>query len=518
MFKNSGSGCEVDMINEVKKIEKDYFEHIKKMQNLQEAIGLMAWDLRTGAPRKGVEQRSEVIGTLSQSAFELSTSQEMKFFIDALTDTAVFNNLSDVTKKSILESQKEYNLNVKIPAEEYKNYVILQSKSETVWSEAKGASDFSMLQPFLEKLVKFKNRFIDYWGYEGTRYNTLLDQYEPGVTVDVIDRVFNQVREAIIPLVEGIKNSPNQPKTDFLFTPFPKSAQRDFSLFMLNEIGYDLEAGRLDETAHPFATGLNPGDVRVTTNYNENDFRMAIFGTMHEGGHGIYEQHISHELIGTPLCKGTSMGIHESQSLFFENFIGRSRPLWEHYYSDFKKAANGTFNDVSIDDFYRAINVAGPSFIRIEADELTYPLHIIVRYEIEKGLFNGDLKVKDLPGVWNDKMEAYLGIRPKTDREGVLQDIHWSGGDFGYFPSYALGYIYAAQFKKAMLKDLPDFDGLLRSGNITPIRNWLTTHVHQYGALKKPIEIVKEVTGGPLNAQALIDYLTTKYRELYSLS
>jgi carboxypeptidase Taq len=279
-----------------------------------------------------------------------------------------------------------------------------------------------------------------------------------------------------------------------------------------------LEAGRLDETAHPFATGLNPGDVRVTTNYNENDFRMAIFGTMHEGGHGIYEQHISHELIGTPLCKGTSMGIHESQSLFFENFIGRSRPLWEHYYSDFKKAANGTFNDVSIDDFYRAINVAGPSFIRIEADELTYPLHIIVRYEIEKGLFNGDLKVKDLPGVWNDKMEAYLGIRPKTDREGVLQDIHWSGGDFGYFPSYALGYIYAAQFKKAMLKDLPDFDGLLRSGNITPIRNWLTTHVHQYGALKKPIEIVKEVTGGPLNAQALIDYLTSKYRELYSLS
>ena len=337
------------MINEVKKIEKDYFETVKKMQNLQEAIGLMAWDLRTGAPRKGMEQRSEVIGSLSQSVFKLSTSSEMKFFIEALTDSAVFDNLSGITQRSILESQKEYNLNVKIPAEDYKDYVILQSKSETVWSEAKGASDFSMLQPYLEKLVDFKNRFIDYWGYKGTRYDTLLDQYEPGVTVDVIDRVFNQVREAVVPLVEGIKNV-NPPKTDFLFAPFPKAAQADFSLFMLDEIGYDLAAGRLDETAHPFATGLNPGDVRVTTNYNENDFRVAIFGTMHEGGHGIYEQNISPKLIGTPLCKGTSMGIHESQSLFFENFIGRSRPLWEHYYNDFKRAANGAFNEVSIDD------------------------------------------------------------------------------------------------------------------------------------------------------------------------
>ncbi|HET6871477.1 MAG TPA: carboxypeptidase M32 [Sporolactobacillaceae bacterium] len=484
---------------------------------MQEAIGLMAWDLRTGAPRKGVEQRSEVIGTLSQSVFELSTSQEMRFFIEALTDPAVFNQLSDITQKSIMESKKEYDLNVKIPPEEYKNYVILQSKAETVWSEAKSASNFSMLQPYLEKLVDYKNRFIDYWGHKGTRYNTLLDQYEPGITVDVIDRVFTQVREAIVPLVEEIKNASDQPKTDFLFTAFPKAAQREFSLFMLNEIGYDLSAGRLDETAHPFATGLNPGDVRVTTNYNENDFRVAIFGTMHEGGHGIYEQNISSDLIGTPLCRGTSMGIHESQSLFFENFIGRSRPLWEHYYGEFKKAANGAFDDVSIEAFYRAINVSGPSFIRIEADELTYPLHIIVRYEIEKGLFNGDLKVKDLPGVWNDKMEAYLGIRPKTDREGVLQDIHWSGGDFGYFPSYALGYIYAAQFKKAMLNDLPDFDGLLRSGNLTPIRTWLTTQIHQYGAKKKPIEIVQEVTGGPLNAEALIDYLTKKYRDLYLL-
>lgn len=505
------------MTNDVKQIEKNYYELVNKMGNIGEALGVLGWDLRTGAPKKGVDQRSEVIGTLSEEVFDLSTSDQMKGYLDALTDPSVQAGLSEITRRSVEKSKKEFDQNVKIPAKEYKEYIVLQSKAESVWGEAKSASDFSMLEPYLEKLVDFKRRFVGYWGSNGTKYDALLDLYEPGVNVETIDQVFNQVREAIVPLVEEIQASSNKPKTDFLFQYFPKENQRDFSLFMLKQIGYDLDAGRLDETAHPFATGLNPGDVRVTTNYKENDFRMAIFGTMHEGGHGIYEQNISKSLIGTPLCGGTSMGIHESQSLFFENFIGRDRALWDRYYGDFQKSAGGSFDNVSVDHFYRAINVSEPSLIRIEADELTYPLHIIVRYEIEKGLFNGDLKVKDLPGIWNEKMQAYLGIQPPSDREGVLQDIHWSGGDFGYFPSYALGYIYAAQFKQAMLKTIPNFESLLGSGKITPIREWLNENIHQYGALKKPIEIVKDVTGGGLKAQPLIDYLTTKYKELYRL-
>lgn len=501
----------------VKKMETGYFELTKKIQNIEEALGVLGWDLRTGAPKKGMDQRSEVIGTLSQDVFDLSTSDQMKEYIDALSDPDAQRDLSDITKRSVEESRKEYDQNVKIPAKEYKEYVILQSKAESVWSDAKDASDFSMLQPYLEKLVDFKRRFVDYWGSKGTNYDTLLDLYEPGVDVQTIDRVFQQVREAIVPLVAEISASSNKPETDFLFQSFPEANQRDFSLFMLNEMGYDLEAGRLDATAHPFATGLNPGDVRVTTHYKENDFRMAIFGSMHEGGHGIYEQNISKDLIGTPLCGGTSMGIHESQSLFFENFVGRNRALWNHYYGAFQKVASGTFDHISIEAFYRAINVSEPSLIRIEADELTYPLHIMVRYEIEKGLFNGDLNVKDLPGIWNEKYKAYLGIEPSTDREGVLQDIHWSGGDFGYFPSYALGYIYAAQFKQAMLKDIPNFDSLLGEGQLTPIRKWLNQHIHQYGKSKKPIEIVQDITGGGLKAEPLIHYLTEKYRELYQL-
>jgi carboxypeptidase Taq len=508
-------GCE-RMSESLKKVEKAYFDYVKKMKNYQEAISLMAWDLRTGAPKQGVEQRSEVIGTLSQDVFNMSISSEMKQYIDALSEDTVQSELSDVTKRSIEVSRKEYEHLVNIPADEYKDYVILRSKSENVWEEAKSKSDFSLLAPYLEKLVEFNHRMVDYWGHKGNKYEALLDQYEPGVTIDTIDRVFGQLRDKIIPLVHEIKKT-KAPERSFMYGHFPKEKQRDFSIYVLKEMGYDFNAGRLDETAHPFEITLNPGDVRVTTNYKENDFQVAVFGTMHEGGHALYEQNISKDLIGTPLCEGTSMGIHESQSLFFENFVGRSRAFWEHFYEPFKGYAGNQFDGVSLDAFYRAINVAGPSLIRIEADELTYPLHIIVRYEIEKGLFNGDLKVKDLPAVWNEKMDEYLGIRPKTDREGVLQDIHWSGGDFGYFPSYALGYLYAAQFKNTMLKSLPNFDQLLASGNVTPIREWLTKNIHQYGALKKPIEILKDVTGESLNANHLVNYLTEKFSDVYSL-
>jgi carboxypeptidase Taq len=275
-------------------------------------------------------------------------------------------------------------------------------------------------------------------------------------------------------LVKQISESSHKPKTEFLFERISKENQRKFSLKILEKIGYNFQAGRLDETVHPFAIGLNPGDVRVTTKYDENDFRTAVFGTIHEGGHALYEQNISKDLIGTPLCSGTSMGIHESQSLFYENILGRSFSFWKNNYDLLKKYAKGQFDQIEIEDFYRAINESKPSLIRIEADELTYPLHVIIRYEIEKGLFNDEIAVKDLPTIWNDKYEEYLGIRPENDAKGVLQDVHWAGGSFGYFPSYALGYMYAAQFKHKMIDDLPNFDQLVEEGNILPIKEWLT--------------------------------------------
>ena len=281
-------------------------------------------------------------------------------------------------------------------------------------------------------------------------------------------------------------------------------------------MGYDFEAGRLDETIHPFAIGINPNDVRVTTRYDEYDFRTAVFGTIHEGGHALYEQNIDPDLYQTVLASGASMGIHESQSLFWENFVGRSHSFWESHFNLFKKYAPESFQSLEFESFYRAINDVKPSMIRIEADELTYSLHIIIRYELEKELIDGDLQVKDLPEAWNAKMEAYLGIRPENDFEGLLQDIHWAAGDIGYFPTYALGYMYAAQIFDAIKTDI-NFDQMIRFGDFEPIKAWLTEKIHRHGKMKQPLELIEEVTGEGLNPDHLIQYLTNKYTEIYQL-
>ncbi|CAM4046154.1 carboxypeptidase M32 [Mesobacillus thioparans] len=501
-------------MSEVKQTEKNFLDYVKKMAAYGEALSLIYWDLRTGAPKKGAAQRSEVIGVLSSEVFNMSTSEEMASYIARLSNEQA---LSEITRKTLEECRKDYDRNKKIPADEYREYVILQSKAETVWEEAKTNSDFDLFRPYLEKLVETTKRFIGYWGYEGNRYNTLLDMYEPGVTVEVLDQVFGDLRKKIVPLVQQISSSTEKPETGFLFQHFPKEKQRAFSLEILKQMGYDFDAGRLDETVHPFAMGLNPGDVRVTTKYDETDFRTAVFGTIHEGGHALYEQNISEELVGTPMSSGTSMGIHESQSLFYENFVGRNLSFWKHNYSLLQEYSDGQFSGVDVEDFYRAVNESKPSLIRIEADELTYPLHVMVRYEIEKGLFNDEIEVKDLPEIWNDKYEQYLGIRPDNDAVGVLQDVHWAGGSFGYFPSYALGYMYAAQFKNAMLKDLPDYEELMEQGNLQPVKEWMTEKVHKHGKMKKPLEILTDVTGEGLNAQYLVDYLYEKYSKVYQL-
>ncbi|MEH7352741.1 carboxypeptidase M32 [Neobacillus drentensis] len=495
-------------------LEKEFLDYVKKMSAYNEALGLIYWDLRTGAPKQAVEQRSEVIGMLSSEVFKMSTSEEMAAYIANLSKQPI----SEKTKKILEECKKEYERNKKIPAEEYKEFVILQSKAESVWEEAKEKADFALFSPYLEKLVAMTKRFISYWGYEENKYDVLLDMYEPGITMEVLDQVFGELRKKIVPLVKQISESSNKPKTDFIFERFSKENQREFSLNILGKMGYNFNAGRLDETVHPFAIGLNPGDVRVTTRYDENDFRTAVFGTIHEGGHALYEQNISKSLIGTPLCTGTSTGIHESQSLFYENILGRSFSFWKNNYDLLKSYTNGQFDQVEIEEFYRAINESKPSLIRIEADELTYPLHVMIRYEIEKGLFNDEIEVKDLPKIWNDKYEEYLGICPENDGVGVLQDVHWAGGSFGYFPSYALGYMYAAQFKHKMIEELPNFDLLLEEGNLLPIKEWLTKNIHQYGKMKKPLEILQDVTGEGLNAKYLINYLSEKYGKVYQLN
>lgn len=495
----------------------EFRKYVKKIEQYEEAIGVLHWDLRTGAPKKGMDSRSEVIGMLSTELFKMTISDQMGQYLDTYTQPKEYAKLDQVNQKIVTECKKEYDRSKKIPPEQYEEYVVLTSQSESAWEEAKEQSDFAKFQPYLEKIIDFNKKFIELWGRKGTPYDTLLDMYEPDMTVAKLDQVFGELRNKLVPLVADIKQSEHTPDSSLLYQSFDQQKQREFSLFILEQMGYDFNAGRLDKSAHPFATGLSTGDVRITTNFYPNDISFSLFSSIHEGGHALYEQNISSELEGTLLCTGTSMGIHESQSRLWENMIGRSRPFWDRYLTDLQKHFPGAFTKVEQDGLYRAVNEVKPSLIRIEADELTYNLHIMIRYELEKALFNGGLQVKDLPGAWNEKYREYLGVNPSSDKEGVLQDVHWAAGLFGYFPSYALGNMYAAQMMNTMQKEIPHTDQLIAKGELLPIKQWLGDKVHQYGKLLTPSEIIMKMTGEALNPSYLVEYFEKKYGDIYRL-
>lgn len=492
---------------------KEFREYVGKLEYLNQAIGVLYWDMRVGIPKKGIESRSEVVGYLSGEAYKLETSDKMKEFIDYFEKV---EGLDDVSRAMVEHTKKSYEQTKKIPEDRYKEYVILSSKSEAAWEEAKDKSDFEMFRPYLEKVVGFTKEFINYWGYEDNKYDTLLDLYEAGITVEKLDRVFGELRDAIVDLLNRIKQSGVTIKDDFFKMNFSKESQDEFGKFVLNKMEYDFEAGRVDESVHPFTINFGNKDVRITTKYLENEFRSALFSSIHEGGHAIYEQDIPDELEGTGLATGTSMGIHESQSRFYENIIGRSKEFWTYFYPEAKKRFP-QFENVSFEDFYKGINTVEPSLIRTEADELTYSLHVIIRYEIEKMLINDKIEVKELPSIWNSKYKEYLSVEPRNDAEGVLQDMHWSDGSFGYFPSYALGNIYGAQFLNKMEKDMPDMYERIEKGDLSQVHQWLKENIHKHGAVYKPAELIKMVTGEELTAKYFIEYLNKKYSEIYNL-
>lgn len=502
------------MSETVYELEQEFLAYVKRKEALSEALNLVYWDIRTGIPKKGASARSLVIEVLAEDIFKLEVSEEMAAFIAALTPHK--DELNEVSRKTLEECSRLYERNKKIPAKEFAAYSKLVADAETVWGEARAQNDFSKFAPYLTDIVAMKRQFIEYWGYDANKYDTLLDQYEPGMTVEILDNVFDKLRTGITDLRQKMKQGVT-PDAAPLKVNLAKEIQKTFSERVLKKMGFDFEAGRLDDTIHPFAIGLNRGDVRITTRYDEANFKMAVFGIIHEGGHAIYEQNFDPKLAGTPLSEGASMGIHESQSLFYEIILGSSFAFWKSNYKDLALLSKPAFDNVSLEDFYRATNISESSLIRIEADILTYPLHIMIRYELEKALMNGELEVADLQEAWADKYEAYLGIRPEKDSEGVLQDIHWAGGDFGYFPSYALGLIYASQFFHTMKQEIPNLDQVIASDDYTEIREWLTKNVHQYGKLKKPLEILQDTTGESLNPDYLLDLLKERYAFVYKL-
>ncbi|EHS57347.1 carboxypeptidase M32 [Paenibacillus sp. Aloe-11] len=488
-----------------------------KISSYGEAVGLLHWDLRTGAPRKGVDIRSETLGILSTEMFKLMISDEMGQLLQFFAAADKLEQLEDNDRRLVEECRKNYDLNRSVPADRYREYSTLAAQAESKWEEAKEHSDFAGFEPYLSKIVDMKREFIGYWGIKDTEYDTLLDQYEPGMTVEKLDAVFDRLKKRLVPLLSKIQASPNQPDKSFLDGVFDVKQQEKFSLFILRQMGYDFDAGRLDESVHPFATGLNPGDVRITTHYLQDEVTSAIFSSLHEGGHALYEQNIAPELAGSLLSGGTSMGIHESQSRLWENKIGRSRAFWDRYYDDLQKHFPERLAKVTAEQFHRAVNRVENSLIRIEADELAYNLHIIIRYEIEKMLFNEKLDVKRLPEVWNAKYKEYLGLVPPNDGLGVLQDVHWSGGDFGYFASYSLGNMYAAQILATLRKELPNLDELIAAGELEPIKQWLTERIYRYGKSRTPSELIVAITGEDLNPDYLADYLEEKYISIYKL-
>ncbi len=491
----------------------DFKEYVKNSSYLGSAFSALYWDARVNIPKKGMPRRSELLGYLSTEQYKLQTSETIKGFIDYFSGKPVQD---DITAGMVRNTRKEYDRTMKIPEQEYREYVVACSDSEAAWEVAHANSDFEMFLPHLEKLIAFNRRFIGYWGYKDTPYDTLLDFYEPGATVEMIDKVFAQLKDAIVTLVDKIGQSHFHPDDSIFKKTFSAAEQESFSRFVLEKMGYDFDAGRLDVSTHPFTINFNNHDVRITTRYLENEFRSALFSCVHEGGHALYEQGIPDSLFGTGLDQGISMGVHESQSRFWENLIGRSRAFWNYFLPEAQKRFT-QFSGVSLDEFYRGINAVTPSLIRVEADELTYSLHIIIRYELEKQIFNGDIRASELPALWNRKYKEYLGVEPQNDAEGVLQDMHWSSGNFGYFPSYALGNLYSAQFLHAMKSDLPDIEARVAAGDLLALRSWLKEHIHAYGSVYEPGELLKRVTGEELSAKYFIDYLNEKYGGIYGL-
>lgn len=498
---------------ELEKRLGEFKEYVKNLEYIGNATAAIYWDTRVNMPKKGMPYRGELLGYLSSEQYKLQTSPELKAFLDEFSSAA---DLDDVTAAMVRELQRAYDHTMKIPAQEFREYSVATAAAEAAWEEARAKSDFSLFLPHLEKLIDYNRKFIGYWGHKGTQYDTLLDLYEPGATVESIGKAFAPLRDAIVSLLERIKAKGAQPDDSFFKKHFPAKDQEGFSRYVLEKIGYDFEAGRLDVSTHPFTVTLGVDDIRITTRYLEDEFRSALFSCVHEGGHAIYEQDIPNSLVGTTLHQGVSMGIHESQSRFYENIIGRSREFWKYFLPEAQKRFP-QFEGVSLEAFYRGINTVTPSLIRVEADELTYSLHVIIRFEIEKAIFNDGVAAKDLPALWNSKYKEYLGIEPGNDAEGVLQDMHWSGGSFGYFPSYALGNLYGGQFLNTLKKDIPDIYAQVAAGEFAPLHNWLKAKIHVHGAVYQPGVLLEMVTGEPLNAQYFIDYLNQKYTEIYDL-
>lgn len=492
--------------------------HLYREARLLESISsLIGWDERTYMPAKGSAHRAEQMALLARLVHEQLTAPVLGDLLAAVERSPLVAAPESMEAVNVREIRRVYNRAVKIPATLVEELARIVTRAQNIWQEARQKNDFPAFAPWLEKIVRLKREEAQAVGYDDSPYDALLDEYEPGATAREITTVFAELRRELAPLVAQIAASGKTPRADILTRDYPVDRQQIFGQAAAAAIGFDFAAGRLDTTVHPFCSGIGPGDCRLTTRYHPREFNQGFFGILHEAGHGIYDQGLEPEHFGTPMGSAVSLGIHESQSRLWENQVGRGGPFWEHFLPRLRQTFAGLLDDVTLDDFVFSVNRVGRSFIRVEADEVTYNLHIILRFELEQALIGGDLKPADVPGAWQENFQQSFGLTPPDDAHGCLQDIHWSMGGLGYFPTYTLGNLYAAQFMEQARQDLPGLDDDFRQGRFGRLNQWLNDKIHRPGMRWRPRVLCEKVTGKTLSPRPLMTYLRQKFGALYGI-
>jgi carboxypeptidase Taq len=493
-------------------------ERLAQISDLSNVASLLNWDQQVNMPPGGSEARAHHLSTVEYLAHTLFVANETGHLLEEAAEDVVDLPYESDEASLVRVTQREFEKMRRVPESLVAERARATARAFDVWQEARSESDFRRFQPHLERVLDLTIQYAEAIGYKDDRYDALLDHYEPEMKTSELIEVFDEMKSGLIPLVEAITERDHPIDDSFLNDRYSDQAQWDFGTLVLEDIGFDFEHGRQDRSTHPFTVSFSPLDVRLTTRVNPNRLQSALFGTIHEGGHALYDQGMHPDLIRTPLCTGASYGVHESQSRLWENVVARSRAFWSHYFPVLREFFPDQIAHVDTDTFYGAINKVEPSLIRVEADEVTYNLHIFLRFELEQALLNGELPVARLPDAWNAKMEEYLGVVPPDDARGVLQDVHWSGGLFGYFPSYALGNLLAAQFYDKALADLPALSSEMAAGDFGPLLTWLREHIHQHGKKFTPVELVKRVTGETMTAEPFLTYLRKKYSQIYEVN
>ncbi len=487
-----------------------------EVSDINRAASILSWDQQVNMPPQGGEARGQQLATLSKISQEKFTSDEVGRLLEDLKREFADADLSSDDAAMIRVAARNYDKAKRVPPQFVAEQAIVATKAFEAWVQAKGKSDFSVFRPLLEKNVELVNQYVSFFPPGDHPYDTLLDDYEPGMKTAEVKAIFDGLRPKQVKLIKAIKDS-KQVKDDFLHKRYNEKKLWDFGVDVATKYGYDWSRGRQDKAPHPFETTFSVNDVRITTRYEAENPMAMLFSTFHESGHAMYEQGINPKYERTALSGGTSLAIHESQSRMWENLVGRSLPFWEHFFPALKKTFPSQLDGISLRSFYKAINKVAPSFIRVNADEATYNLHIMLRLELEIGMVEGTLAIKDLPEIWNAKMQEYLGITPPNDAKGVLQDIHWSYGSVGYFSTYALGNLVSAQLWEKINQDIRNLDDQICAGNFSELLGWLRAKVHVHGHKYDPQDLVQKVTGSKIAPEPYVRYLTKKYSEIYGL-